>query len=96
MFLDKSRNVDRVAYTVYAVCAVLFLADFFYKKKSYLAAEDIPGFYAIYGFVMCALLVITAKMMRRVLKRSEDYYAPHDVEAEEHPEEDLERENVHD
>ena len=32
------------------------------------------GFYAAYGFFACVALVLTAKAMRRVLKRPEDYY----------------------
>ncbi len=92
MFVDNMKNVDRIVYGLYAVCAILFLADFLYKKKTYLAAEAFPGFYAIYGFVMCAALVICAKLMRLVLKRDEAYYAPQDVEAEDYPEAGLDRE----
>ena len=89
LFLDDMKNVDRVVYGLYAVCALLFLADFVYHKHVYLGIEEIPGFYAIYGFVMCAALVICARGMRVVLKRPEDYYAPRDVESEEFPEDQL-------
>ncbi len=93
MFLDNPKNVDKVVYSLYALCAGLFLADFLYKKKAYVEIEYFPGFYALYGFIMCALLVICAKMMRVVLKRPEDYYAPYDVESEKYPEEGLDRES---
>ena len=46
-------------------------------------AARIPGFYGIFGFVMCILLVLAAKAMRRLLMRPEDYYAPHGTESEE-------------
>ena len=92
LWLDNMGNVDRIVYGLYGLCALLFVADFFYKKKTYIAAENFPGFYALYGFFMCAGLVIGAKMMRRVLKRDEDYYSPKDVESEDHPEADLKRE----
>lgn len=93
MFLwaDSPKAVNRLVYAIYAICAALFLADFFYHKHVYLDAESIPGFYAIYGFVMCALLVICAKGMRLFLKRDEDYYAPYDVESEDYPEDQLEK-----
>jgi hypothetical protein len=91
MFVDDRRNVDRIVYALYAVCALLFLAEFFYKKKAYLDIEYIPGFYGFYGFVMCAALVICAKGMRVFLKRPEDYYAPYDVESEAYPEAGLDR-----
>ena len=96
LWLDNMSNVSRIVYGLYGLCVLLFLADFLYKKKTYLAAENFPGFYALYGFFMCAGLVIGTKMMRRVLKRDEDYYSPNDVESEAHPEADLERERFDD
>ena len=91
LFLDDMKNVDRLVYGLYALCAVLFLADFAYHKHVYLAIEEFPGFYALYGFIMCAALVICAKGMRVILKRPEDYYAPKDVESEDYPEDQLEK-----
>lgn len=32
------------------------------------------AFYALYGFVGSVLLVLTAKQLRRVLRRDEDFY----------------------
>lgn len=32
------------------------------------------GFYAWYGFITCALMVVGAKLLGFVLKRSDDYY----------------------
>ena len=92
LWLDNMKKVDRIVFGLYGLCLALFLADFFYKKKTYLDVEDLPGFYALYGFVMCAALVICARGMRVLLMRREDYYAPKDVEAEAHPEHDMQRE----
>lgn len=94
LWVEKKRNVDRIVYALYILCAGLFVADFLYHKHVYLGIEEFPGFYALYGFVMCAMLVICAKAMRVVLKRPEDYYAPNDVESEDYPEEQLERINT--
>lgn len=91
LWLDKKKNVDRIVYGLYIVCAILFAADFLYHKHVYLGVEEFPGFYALYGFFMCAALVISAKIMRLFLKRPEDYYAPYDVESEKYPEDQLER-----
>lgn len=91
LWVDDKKNVNRIVYGLYAVCAGLFVADFIYHKHSYLDVEDVPGFYAIYGFFMCAALVICARGMRLFLKRPEDFYAPHDVESENYPEDQLER-----
>ncbi len=93
LWADNPNSVSKLVYGLYALCAVLFLVDFAYHKHVYLEVEEIPGFYALYGFIMCTLLVISAKGMRVFLKRDEDYYAPHDVESEEHPEDQLEKVN---
>ena len=89
---DDMKNVDRLVHGLYGVCALLFLADFMYKKKTYMDLEDVPGFYALYGFFMCAALVICARAMRRLLMRPEDYYAPKDTDSEAYPEDGLSRE----
>ena len=96
LWLDDLRNVDKIVYALYGLCTILFLADFVYKKKTYISIEDIPGFYAIYGFIMCAALVVCARGMRLFLMRDEEYYAPEDVESEAYPEDGLERELNHD
>lgn len=91
LWVDDKKGVRRIIYGLYTLCAGLFLADFLYHKHSYLSVEDIPGFYALYGFFMCAALVVCAKVMRLFLKRPEDYYAPRDVDSEAFPEDQLER-----
>ncbi len=91
MWVERPGGVEKIVYALYAVCAVLFLADFLYHKHIYVAIEGFPGFYALYGFFMCAALVICARGMRLFLKRPEDYYAPKDVESEPFPEDQLER-----
>ncbi|MEP2027541.1 MAG: hypothetical protein ABJI96_02390 [Paracoccaceae bacterium] len=93
MFVDNPKHVDKIVYSLYVLCACLFAADFFYHKHVYLALEKVPGFYALYGFFMCAALVICAKAMRLFLKRDEDYYAPYDVEAEDYPEDGLDKDS---
>jgi len=36
--------------------------------------EEIPGFYALYGFVSCALLILVAKALGYWLRKEENYY----------------------
>jgi len=91
LWLDKKKNVDRVVYGLYALCAGLFAADFFYVKHVTFGIENVPGFYAIYGFFMCAALVICAKGLRVFLKKPEDYYATRDTQFEDYPAEQLEK-----
>ncbi len=71
---DKPENVKRLMHILYACCAVLFLLDFVIHRHSVHPWEWFWGFYAIYGFVGCTVLVLVATWMRTFLMRSEDYY----------------------
>ncbi|MFB3136133.1 MAG: hypothetical protein ACE1Y3_10425 [Rhodospirillales bacterium] len=71
---DNPRNVRRVVYALFAVCALTFAADFFVERHVDHPWEALFGFYAVYGFVACILLVLVAKEMRKVLMRKEDHY----------------------
>ena len=73
-WLDDRRNVDRLVYGFYAVCAVLMAIDVFIPKHGPFAIEHAFGFYGFFGFVACVALVLIAKQLRRVLMRPEDYY----------------------
>ncbi|HEY9031418.1 MAG TPA: hypothetical protein VIM93_08655 [Kangiella sp.] len=71
---DNPKNVKRLLYVVYACCIVLVLLDFVIHRHIYHSWESLFGFYAIYGFVGCVVLVLVAKWMRTFLMRDEDYY----------------------
>jgi hypothetical protein len=73
-WLDEPRNVTRIVYGLAALCALALVADFFYAKHPYFAVEGWPAFYPVYGFAGSVLLVLTAKWLRRLLRRDEDYY----------------------
>jgi hypothetical protein len=73
-WLDDPRNVDRLVYGFYVVCALLLAVDIFVPKHGPFAVEHIYTFYGVFGFVACVALVLIAKQLRRVLMRSEDYY----------------------
>lgn len=73
-WLDDPSNVKKIVRALFVVCGLLFVADAFYEKHSHFEAENIFGFYAIYGFVMCVALVLAAKVLRIFLMRDEDYY----------------------
>jgi hypothetical protein len=73
-WLDNPRNVDRLAYAHYAVCAVLLALDLFVPKHGPFAIEHIFGFYSFFGFVAYVALVLAAVGLRFVLMRPENYY----------------------
>lgn len=73
-WVEQPKNIDRIVYTLYAVCAVVFALDLFVDRHEYLGFANWFGFYAWYGFVACVGLVVAAKGLRRLIMRSEDYY----------------------
>ncbi|WP_237056321.1 hypothetical protein [Microbulbifer sediminum] len=73
-FFDKPENIQRILRTFYAICALLVLADFVVHRHTEHGWEGLPGFYPLYGFAGCVILVIIAKWMRKFLMRPEDYY----------------------
>ena len=78
---DNPKNVKRVVRGLIAVCLVLFGLDFVLHRHAVHPWEELFGFYAIYGFVACVLLVLLAKELRKLLMRDEDYYdKPRDPE----------------
>ncbi len=73
-FFDKPENISKMLKVFYVLCALLVAADFIVHRHVYHEWENIPAFYAIYGFVGCVILVLVAKEMRKILMRGEDYY----------------------
>ena len=72
---DKPKNVKRVFIFFYSMLVVLLIAEFFVHKHPHFPWEEWWGFYAVYGFVACVLLVLAAKyILRPLVKRPEDYY----------------------
>lgn len=71
---DNPRNVKKLLYVFYFICAVLFLVDFLVHRHIVHSWESLWGFYAIYGWLACVILVLVAKELRKVLMRPEDYY----------------------
>lgn len=73
-WFEKQENVDKLLKVFYVICALLVIADFIVHRHIYHSWENIPAFYAIYGFVGCVVLVLIAKGMRKFLMKEEDYY----------------------
>ncbi len=76
---DKPRNVQRVLWTLYIASGLALLMDHVVHRHTEHPWEGMPGFYPIYGFIGCSVLVIVAKWMRKLIIRPEDYYQQRDL-----------------
>ena len=73
-WLDDPNNVTKIYWCLCAICALIFVADAFYHKHIYFEAEGWFGFFGIFSFVACVVLVLAAKLLRKIVIRPEDYY----------------------
>jgi len=71
---DDPNNVKRVLHIFYACCILLFALDFVIQRHVMHSWENLWGFYPLFGFVVCVVLVLIATWMRTFLMRSESYY----------------------
>jgi hypothetical protein len=72
---DDPRNLQRLLRALFASLIVLVSLDFFIEKHPHFAWESWFGFYAVYGFIACVLLVLVARfVLRPLVMRREDFY----------------------
>lgn len=71
---DRKSAQDLLLRVLYAVSAILVLADFVVHRHSEHPWEHVKAFYPLYGFVGIVILVLAAKGLRRLTMRPEDYY----------------------
>ena len=79
LWFQKPANFRRVLVGLFVACAGCVVLDVVFwfigfDKHPHFRWEQWPGFYAVYGFVACVVLVLAAKQLRRVVMRPEDYY----------------------
>ena len=73
-WLDRPENVTKIVRALWIACGALVVAEFFYHKHPYFGFDGSFAFYAVFGFAAYCVIVFSAKGLRRVIKRDEDYY----------------------
>ncbi|HIJ77699.1 MAG: hypothetical protein OEY01_00130 [Desulfobulbaceae bacterium] len=73
-FRDRLKDVIRLCYVLLAL-VVLWDVIFVSKEHAHTAVEHIPGFWALFGFVACVLIIIISKWYGHLgIMTREDYY----------------------
>ena len=72
--LDRPGFIRWLLRSLYIGCGALLLAEIPLHRHAERGWEGLWGFYAVYGFVGCVVLVLIAKWLRTILMRSDDYY----------------------
>lgn len=91
LWVDTRRGVQKLIIGLMVLCAFLFAMDFIWHRHVKVPGEELYGFHAIAGFVSFTVIVLGAKMLRVFIRRDENFYAPHGVDAEEYPLQGTER-----
>ena len=73
-WLDRPENVRRIYVGLWVVSLGLLALDLFYEPHGHYAAEGWFGFFAFFGFLGFVGLVMGGKLLRRFIRRDEDYY----------------------
>lgn len=72
---DKPRNVKILLAVFFSSVVVLLLLDLVHHRHTVFPWEEAFGFYGVFGFVACVVLVLVAKyILRPLVIRKEDYY----------------------
>ena len=74
---DRLKKVIRISYAVLALLVVLDAIPFVVDKSHYAHTwpEKIPGFWSVFGFIACVLIIIVSKWYGHLgIMTREDYY----------------------
>lgn len=73
-WLDQAHHVKLLWRGFLVVLALTVLAEFLVPLPAHFEIESIFGFNAWFGFAVCAAMIVAAKALALVLKRSDTYY----------------------
>lgn len=91
LWVDKPGSANKIFWALAAICVGLVLYGFTYEAHGHFDMENISGFYGLFGFVAFSIVIFGAKALRVLIKRPEDYYGDHAVDAEDYPRAGLEK-----
>lgn len=73
-WLDDPKNIRLLWRGFLAILALTVIAGFMTDLHPHFEIEALPGFNAIYGFTICLLMIVAAKLLGMLIKRRDDYY----------------------
>ncbi len=73
-FLERPETLRVLWIFLYVICGLTLLPELFIDRHPHFGFDSFFGFYAVLGFVSCAVLILLAKFGGLFLKRKENYY----------------------
>ena len=71
---ERPRTHQAIFLGLLLVCAGLIVFDLLHHQHGHFPYEELTGFHAGFGFLAYVAIVSTAKVLRRWVRRPEDYY----------------------
>jgi hypothetical protein len=72
--LEDPEFIKKMKYLLYFSILIFIVMGFFIDSHPHFQWEEIPAFFAIYGFLICVLIIFIGKAIGRFIQREEDYY----------------------
>ena len=73
-WFDRASSRKILWWLLWITCGLTVVAELFIYRKPHFEIDGLFGWYALMGFVGCALMILAAKGLGIFLKRGEDYY----------------------
>jgi hypothetical protein len=73
-WLDRPKTHQQLFYALIGLCVLLLIGNFFIHPHGHFPFEEWFGFHAFFGFLAYSAIVGSAILLRKVVKRREDYY----------------------
>ena len=70
----RKENMTKLLRGLYVVCALAVASEFLVHRHAEVGADGLFGFYALFAFGSSVILVLVARLLRKLVMRSEDYY----------------------
>ena len=69
----RTKIMKKIAY---AVLIIIIIMDFFIPRQElHFFGDEIPGFWSIFGFIACILIILISKWIGRLgIMQDENYY----------------------
>jgi len=72
---DRLKIVIRLSYVVLALLVIIDATPAVDKSHAHTAMEHLPGFWSVFGFVACVVIIIVSKWYGHLgIMTREDYY----------------------
>lgn len=73
-WLKRPRSIRLLWKIFIGILALTLVFDTLVHQHDYFGIEDSFGFFAWYGFITCIVMVLTAKLLGILIKRTDSYY----------------------